>query len=306
MQTTLEHAVTFVGTGLHTGRAVRMTVLPAAAGQGVVFRRVDEVAGDRVVPATWDRVIVSPLNTRIANADGVTVSTIEHLMAALAGTGLHNATVEIDGPEVPIMDGSAAEFVRGLVAAGQRQLAAPLHAIRILRPVEVRHGAAVARLDPATTLQIDFEIDFPDAAIGRQRRILDLSNGAFVHDLATSRTFCRQADVAVMQAQGLALGGSLENAVVYDGDCVLTPGGLRHPDEAVRHKMLDALGDLAMAGMPILGRYTGVRAGHAMTNRLLRALFAAPDAWRRVRVDRRTLARLPGAGVTGADLTAVA
>lgn len=283
-----------------------MTVRPAPAGQGIVFRRMDVTGHDPVVPALWDRVIVSPLNTRIANADGVSVSTVEHLMAALVGTGLHNATVEIDGPEVPIMDGSAVEFVRGLVAAGQRQLPDPLFAIRILRPVVVRQGVAEARLDPATTLQIDFEIDFPDRAIGRQHRVLDLSNGAFVRELASSRTFCRQSDVAEMQARGLALGGTLQNAVVVDGDAVLTPGGLRHPDEAVRHKMLDALGDLAMAGMPILGRYAGVRAGHAMTNRLLRALFDTPDAWRIVRVDRRTRARLPGAGVTGADLTAVA
>lgn len=283
-----------------------MTVRPAPAGQGIVFRRMDVTGHDPVVPALWDRVIVSPLNTRIANADCVSVSTVEHLMAALVGTGLHNATVEIDGPEVPIMDGSAVEFVRGLVAAGQRQLPDPLFAIRILRPVVVRQGVAEARLDPATTLQIDFEIDFPDRAIGRQHRVLDLSNGAFVRELASSRTFCRQSDVAEMQARGLALGGTLLNAVVVDGDAVLTPGGLRHPDEAVRHKMLDALGDLAMAGMPILGRYAGVRAGHAMTNRLLRALFDTPDAWRIVRVDRRTRARLPGAGVTGADLTAVA
>jgi UDP-3-O-[3-hydroxymyristoyl] N-acetylglucosamine deacetylase len=306
VQTTLDHPVTFEGTGLHTGQAVRMTALAAPAGQGIVFRRVDDVVGDPVVPAVWDRVIVSPLNTRIGNADGVTVSTVEHLMAAFAGTGLHNVTVEIDGPEVPIMDGSAMPFVHGLISAGQRQLPAALHAIRILRPIEVRHGAALARLDPATTLQIDFEIDFPDQAIGRQRRILDMSNGAFVHELASSRTFCRQADVTEMQARGFALGGSLENAVVYDGAAVLTPGGLRHPDEAVRHKMLDALGDLAMAGLPILGRYTGVRAGHLTTNRLLQALFAEPASWTRVRVDRPTLARLPGAGVTDADLTAVA
>ena len=305
MQTTLAHPVTFTGTGLHTGRPVTVVINPAPAGQGIVFRRTD--LGGTLIPARWDRVIVSPLNTRIAADDGTTVSTIEHLMAAFAGTGIHNATVDIDGPEVPIMDGSAADFVRGLVAAGQRPMPAALHAIRILRPVEVRHGDAIARLSPATTLQIDFTIDFLDlAAIGHQARVLNLANGAFIRDLASSRTFCRQADVDAMRALGLALGGTLDNAVVYDGDRVLTPGGLRHPDEAVRHKMLDALGDLATAGAPILGRYTGIRAGHAMTNRLLRALFATPDAWRIVRVDRAIMSRLPGAGVTGADLHAVA
>jgi UDP-3-O-[3-hydroxymyristoyl] N-acetylglucosamine deacetylase len=306
LQTTLDSSVTFSGTGLHTGRPVTMTLHPAPAGQGIVFRRTDAVTGDPCVKARWDRVMVSPLNTRIANEDGVSVSTIEHLMAALAGTGIHNASVAIDGPEVPVMDGSSADFARGLLAAGRRVLPESLHAIRILRPLEVREGPALARLAPATTLHIDFTIDFPDPAIGRQSRVLDLANGAFLRVLASSRTFCRQADVAAMRDRGLALGGTLDNAVVYDGDRVLSPGGLRHPDEAVRHKMLDALGDLATAGAPILGRYTGVRAGHALTNRLLHLLFASPDAWRLVRVDRQLLARLPGAGITASDLSAVA
>lgn len=306
MQTTLATSVTFTGTGLHTGRLVTMTIHPAPAGQGVLFRRTDVVSGNRLVPALWDLVIISPLNTRIANDDGVSVSTIEHVMAALAGTGIHNATIDIDGPEVPIMDGSATDFVRGLIAAGRRELPAQLHAIRIMRSIEVTQGDAIARLAPATTLQIDFSIDFPDTAIGHQARVLNLANGAFLRELASSRTFCRQSDVDAMRAQGLALGGTLDNAVVYDGGRVLTPGGLRHADEAVRHKMLDVLGDLATAGAPILGRYTGVRAGHAMTNRLLRALFATPEAFRLVPVDRRILSRLPGAGVTAADLHAVA
>ena len=306
MQTTLDRSVSFSGTGLHSGRPVTMRIDPAPAGQGVLFRRTDPVAGNPVVPARWDRVAVSPLNTRIANDDGVTVSTIEHLMAALAGTGIHNATVAINGPEVPVMDGSAADFARGLIAAGRRELPASLHAIRILRPVEVTEGDVTARLSPATTMQIDFTIDFPDAAIGRQTRVLDLANGAFLRALASSRTFCRLADIEAMHARGLALGGTFDNAVVFDGARVLTPGGLRHPDEAVRHKMLDALGDLATAGAPIIGRYTGIRAGHAVTNRLLRALFATPEAFRLVRVDRAMMARLPGAGITEADLDAVA
>jgi len=303
-QRTLKNIMRASGVGLHTGKRILMTVRPAAPDTGIVFRRTD-LPEPVDIPARAENVGETMLGTVLSKGD-VKVSTVEHLLSAFAGLGIDNALVEVSGPEVPIMDGSAVEFVRGLVAAGQRQLPDPLFAIRILRPVVVRQGVAEARLDPATTLQIDFEIDFPDRAIGRQHRVLDLSNGAFVRELASSRTFCRQSDVAEMQARGLALGGTLLNAVVVDGDAVLTPGGLRHPDEAVRHKMLDALGDLAMAGMPILGRYAGVRAGHAMTNRLLRALFDTPDAWRIVRVDRRTRARLPGAGVTGADLTAVA
>ncbi len=311
MQTTIKSPATFSGIGLHSGRPVRVVLRPARANHGIVFRRTDRLpvdprGRDRLIRAVWQNVIVSPLNTRIENAQGLSVSTIEHLMAALAGCGVHNVLVDIDGPEVPILDGSAAEFVRGILAAGLAGLDAPLQAIEVLQTVEVRHGDALARLAPATSLQIEFDIDFDDAAIGRQHKSLNMANGAFVRELCDSRTFCRQADVAAMHARGLALGGSLMNAVVVDGDAVLSPGGLRHPDEAVRHKMLDALGDIYTAGSPVIGRYTGVKAGHAMTNQLLRALFARPDAWRRTTCDAPTLARLPGVGVHDSDLHAVA
>ena len=306
MQTTLRSIVTFEGIGLHTGRPATLVLRPAPANTGIVFRRVDVAMADNTMPALWDHVIVSPLNTRLTNDAGLTVSTIEHLMAALSGTGVHNVIVDIDGPEVPIMDGSAAAFVRGIVEAGLTRHAAPLYAIEILRDVEVVDGDVVARLSPATSLQIEFGIDFADVAIGKQDKILNMANGAFVRELCDSRTFCRNSDVEAMRANGLALGGTFENAVVVDGDQVLTPGGLRHADEAVRHKMLDALGDLYTAGAPILGRYTGVRAGHAMTNRLLQALFANPAAWRWARCDAKIAARLPGVGVSKADLFAVA
>ncbi len=305
MQTTLKSDVTFEGTGLHSGEAVQVVLHPAAANTGIVFRRTD-VAGRPRLPADFRAVIVSPLNTRLSNQDGVTISTIEHLMAALAGCGVHNVLIDVDGPEVPILDGSAASFVRGIVAAGLRRLSAPLQAIEVLREVEVSDGDATAKLSPSTTLQIDFEIEFADAAIGRQSKTLNMANGAFVRELCDSRTFCRSADVDAMRANGLALGGTVENAVVVDGEKVLTPGGLRHADEAVRHKMLDALGDLYTAGAPILGRYVGSRAGHAMTNKLLRALFDQPDAWRYVQCDAKIAARLPGVGVSIADLDAVA
>ena len=305
VQTTLKSQVVFEGTGLHSGMPVRLAVNAAGANTGIVFRRTD-VTGQPKLQARWDNVIVSPLNTRLTNADGVTVSTIEHLMAALAGCGVHNALIDIDGPEVPILDGSAAVFVKGIVRAGLTRLAAPLRAIEIVKDVAVSDGAAFAKLSPATSLQIDFEIDFADAAIGRQHKTLNMANGSFVRELCDSRTFCRSADVDAMRANGLALGGTVENAVVVDGDKVLTPGGLRHADEAVRHKMLDALGDLCTAGAPILGRYTGTRAGHAMTNKLLQALFADDSAWRWVNCDAKIAARLPGVGLSTADLAAVA
>jgi len=305
VQTTLKTDVTFEGTGLHSGEAVRVVLHPAAANTGIVFRRTD-VTGRPTLPADYRDVMISPLNTRLSNADGVTVSTIEHLMAALAGCGVHNVLIDVDGAEVPILDGSAVSFVRGIVSAGLTRLSAPLRAIEILRDVEVSDGGATAKLSPSTTLQIDFEIVFDDAAIGRQKKTLNMANGAFVRQLCDSRTFCRSADVDAMRANGLALGGTVENAVVVDGDKILTPGGLRHEDEAVRHKMLDALGDLYTAGAPLLGRYTGRRAGHALTNKLLRALFDRPEAWRFVTCDAKIAARLPGVGVSMADLDAVA
>lgn len=301
MQNTLKTTAVFTGFGLHSGAAVTMKVHPAAADHGIWFLRLD-VDGDAMIPARWDAVVPSKLCTLVANAAGASVSTIEHVMAALAGSAVSNALIEIDGPEVPILDGSAAPFVEGFLNAGIIEQAAPVVAIRILRTVEVRDGAAFARLEPSDMLEIDFKIDFEDAAIGKQSKVLNMSNGAFVRELSDSRTFCRNADVIAMQARGLALGGTLENAVVFDGAKVLSPGGLRHSDEPVRHKMLDALGDLALAGAPILGRYTGERAGHAMTNRLLRVLFATPGAWTPQDCEGLAGGKLPGVGVHRGDL----
>jgi len=306
VQTTLQSSVVFEGRGLHTGKTVRVELCPAAANTGIVFHRMDLTDGVAVLPAKWDRVTVSPLNTRLSNDDGITVSTIEHVMAALAGCGVHNAIVAVNGPEVPIMDGSSAAFVRGILDAGLKHTGAPLKAIEVLKPILVAIGTASAQLVPAKSLQIEFEIEFSDRAIGRQSKSLNLANGTFVRELCDSRTFCRRSDVETMHANGLALGGSLNNAVVVDGDEILTPGGLRHQDEAVRHKMLDALGDLYTAGAPILGRYKGLRAGHAVTNALLHALFADSSSWRWVTCDAQIASQLPGVGVSKADLYAVA
>lgn len=301
VQHTLSAPVVFDGVGLHSGRPVCMTVRPAPVDHGIKFRRTDLAGLEAVMPALWHAVEPSRLCTLIANEAGASVSTIEHVMAALAGCGIHNALVDCDGPEVPILDGSAEPFVRAFLDAGLAIQDHPVRAIRVLRPVEVHDGEAVARLEPSAMMQIAFEIEFSDGAIGRQEKSLNMANGAFVRELSASRTFCRQSDVDQMRARGLALGGSLNNAVVVDGDRILSPGGLRYADEPVRHKMLDALGDLALAGGPILGRYTGIRAGHALTNRLLHALFADPTAWEWVDCDPAAGRTLPGAGVGLAD-----
>ncbi|MFA8385868.1 MAG: UDP-3-O-acyl-N-acetylglucosamine deacetylase [Pelagibaca sp.] len=306
MQTTVQSIIRFSGIGLHTGAPVNMSICPAPADHGIVFERTDIRLGNARIAALFDRVEQSPLCTKIVNYSGVSVSTIEHIMAALAGCGVHNALVRIDGPEAPILDGSAAPFVRRILSVGVKQLHSPIRVIEVLSTVEVHTAQGRARLAPGAGLTMDFHIDFADRAIGQQSKSLNLANGAFVRELCDSRTFCRASDVEAMRAVGKALGGTMENAVVVDGDKVLSPGGLRHSDEAVRHKMLDALGDLALAGAPLLGHYEGHKAGHTLTNMLLRELFATPDGYRVRDCDTTLAACLPGAGVGAHEIPAVA
>lgn len=306
MQKTLKSAVTFKGVGLHKGADVTLTVRPAAAEHGVWFKRTDVKDKDAMIAAHWANVRQLPLCTTLVNADDVSVATVEHLMAGLAGCGINNALIEVDGLEVPILDGSSVEYVQAFIKAGTVEQNAPVRTIEILKPIRVADGDAWATLEPHPEMQLDFEIDFPDQAIGKQTKSLAMANGAFVRELCNSRTFCRNSDVEHMRAQGLALGGTLDNAVVVDGAKVLSPSGLRHSDEPVRHKMLDALGDLALAGAPIRGRYVGHRAGHSLTNSLLRELFATPGAFRIVECDKGAAKRLPGAGIKPKDLLAFA
>ena len=306
MQHTLKSSVTFKGTGLHSGQPATMVLKPAAAGHGIWFKRTDIELGNALIPAIYDVVERTPLCTRLVNEAGVSVSTIEHIMAALAGCGIHNALVEIDGPEVPIMDGSSVEFVQGIMAKGVRRQASPVLAYEVLKPVSVEREGARASIAPADGLEIEFHIDFEDDAIGSQTKTLDMRNGSFARELCDSRTFCRRTDVEAMRENGLALGGTLENAVVVQGDEVLTPGGFRHADEAVRHKMLDALGDLYLAGGPILGHFVGEKSGHSMTNTLLRKLFETPGAVRPVLCTPEQAARLPGQGLVRSEIPQVA
>lgn len=310
MQTTIAESIALSGIGLHTGRPARLHLRPAPAGHGVVFQRTDVAPADGRIPARYDLVDQTPLCTRLVNAAGLSVSTVEHLMAALVGCGVHNVLVEIDGPEIPIYDGSSAPFVRALLQVGLTRLDAPIRAIEICAPVRVETASGWATLVPARRgrgLTMDFTIDFTDAAIGRQSLSMDLANGAFVRTLCDSRTFCSRAEVAAMQSRGLAKGGVPGvNAVVFDNGRIEAGTRLRHDNEPVRHKMLDALGDLALAGAPILGHYTGHKAGHAMTNALLRALFATPEAWRWTTCSPAQAACLPGVDVDLREVPAVA
>jgi UDP-3-O-[3-hydroxymyristoyl] N-acetylglucosamine deacetylase len=285
-QHTLRSAISCVGVGLHGGQRVNLSLLPAPVGTGIVFRRTD-LGVD--IPADARLVTDTRLCTQVTHPDHphAFVRTVEHVMAALAGLGIDNAVVAVDGPEVPVLDGSSAAFVFLIDCAGRQRQSAARQVIEILRPVRVSHGEATAELRPGGAgLDMNLSIDFAAPAIGRQALSLSLTEQGFRTVLASARTFTMLQEIEALQAAGLARGGSLENAVVVDGARVLNPGGLRSPDEFVRHKMLDAVGDLATAGAPIHGRFIASRTGHALNNRLLRALLADQRAWRMVSLEQ--------------------
>ncbi len=280
-QRTLKTRISCVGLGLHSGRRVTLTIGPAAIDSGIRFHRTDlgGAGAGAVIPARWDRVVDTRLCTVIGNGDGVVVGTVEHLLAALAGAGIDNAAVEIDGAEVPIMDGSADSFVFLIECAGVAEQSAASRRIKVLKRVTVSADDASASLVPAPVASIEFALDYANPAIGRQEKSVVLNEKSFKSELARARTFGFAEEVEHLRKAGLARGGSLENAVVIGENRVLNREGLRYGDEFVRHKMLDAIGDLSLAGAPIEGRFLGVRSGHALNNRLLRAFFADASAW---------------------------
>ena len=279
-QQTVAGPAIFAGIGLHTGAHVRVAIRPAAPNTGIVFVRTDIRDRDNVVHVSAEAVSQTRLGTVIRNAADTTVSTIEHLMAALAALGIDNATVELDGPEVPIVDGSSAPFIQILDHVGRRRQEAPRRYLEILRRIEVAEDDKRASLSPSDRFEVAFEIAFDSKAIGRQRVDLVVDEDSFREELADCRTFGFLREVEALRAIGLARGGSMENAVVIDGDEVLNEEGLRRPDEFVRHKALDAVGDLYVVGMPIVGRFEGLYAGHSLNNALVRALMADRSAWR--------------------------
>jgi UDP-3-O-[3-hydroxymyristoyl] N-acetylglucosamine deacetylase len=278
-ETTVRTPASCAGIGLHSGKPARLTLLPAEPDTGVVFRRTDLTEASYVA-ARYDNVAATELGTTLRNAAGVSVATVEHLMAALSMLGVDNVVVELDGPEVPIMDGSSAAFVALIERAGLKSFAVPRKFIRVLKPVEICEGEKRAALLPHGGFSLSFEIEFKSPVVGRQALDAELGALTFRREIAPARTFGFLEEVELLRARGLALGGSLDNAIVIDGTRMLNTQPLRFADEFVRHKMLDAAGDLALAGAPLMARYVGRRSGHELNNRLLRALFADPAAWR--------------------------
>jgi UDP-3-O-[3-hydroxymyristoyl] N-acetylglucosamine deacetylase len=284
-QKTIKQPIPCRGIGLHSGRQISMTLRPAAADTGIVFLRTDVAAAgqqDPIIPALWNRVVDTQLCTVIANEDGVSVGTIEHLMAALAGCEIDNIVVDVDGAELPVMDGSSDPFILLIESAGVVEQDAARRAIEIRSAMQSGDDVRGVTFDRGPICSIDFEIDFESSVIGRQRRRLELVGDAFKQDVSKARTFGFLSDTEKLRSMGLALGGSLDNAVVIDEDRVLNEGGLRFKDEFVRHKILDCVGDLYLAGAPIIGDITALRSGHMANNQALHALFADPSAYRMV------------------------
>ena len=278
-QTTLTREAKLSGIGLHSGRKVSMRLRPAAADTGIVFIRTDVAEDEAVIPALCASVCDVTLSSKIGNRFGHVVGTVEHLMAAFAGLRIDNAIVEIDAPEVPIMDGSAAPFVKLIERAGTRELNASRRVVRIKRPVRVENGDSYCELLPDNETVFEAEIDFESNAIGRQTYEMKLDDNGFDADVVKARTFCMLHQVEAMHEAGLALGGSIENAVVVDGDEVMNEEGLRSEREFVQHKLLDAVGDLYLTGLHLMGRYRGYKSGHALHHKLLSALFDSKDAF---------------------------
>ncbi|HMM91422.1 UDP-3-O-acyl-N-acetylglucosamine deacetylase [Bradyrhizobium sp.] len=302
-QTTLRSQATVTGVGVHSGLPVSLTIGPAPANAGFIFVRTGLDEADREVPAVAASVTATDFQTVLGDREGPLVSTSEHILAALRGMGVDNATIEVDGPEVPIMDGSAAAFVAAIDQAGIVTQSASRRFIQILKPVQVALGDSFGELRPhAGGFRVEVEIDFTTSAIGRQSYCLDLSPESFRREVSRARTFGFMSDTARLWGAGFALGASFENSVVFDEDRLLNPEGLRYSDECVRHKVLDAIGDLTLAGLPLLGAYRSVRPGHKLNHAVLTALLADRSAWRVVEAEtaRRSRGHVEaGVGLAG-------
>ncbi|HXR56322.1 MAG TPA: UDP-3-O-acyl-N-acetylglucosamine deacetylase [Casimicrobiaceae bacterium] len=277
-QRTLKTMIRTTGVGLHTGARVELTLRPAPDGTGIVFHRVD-LATPVAIAAHATNVGDTRLSSTLAQ-DGASVSTVEHLMSALAGLGIDNLHVDVAGPELPIMDGSAGPFVFLLQSAGIVEQNSPKQYLRVRAPVEIRDGDKWARFEPFDGFKLDFTIDFPHPVFGTESRhvVVDFAQHSYIKEVARARTFAFMQDVEAMREAGLALGGSLNNAIVLDDTRVLNSEGLRYDNEFVKHKVLDAIGDLYLLGRPLIGQYTAYKPGHALNNALARALLARADA----------------------------
>ena len=273
-QQTFLNEFSFSGVGLHSGKNVKVNISPAEVNTGIIFIRTDIVNCNNVINALWFNVTSSVLSTTISNEDSMSVSTIEHLMSALSGMHIDNAVIYIDGPEVPIMDGSSMPFIKLFEKAGIKKQKTNRKIIKVLKEIEVSRDDSYVKISPYNQFSIDFEIQFDSHLINRQSCQLQLINGNYKSDISSARTFGFEKDVEHLRANGFALGGSLDNAVVVGEKSILNDEGLRFKDEFVRHKILDSIGDLYLAGNPVQGYFRGKKSGHYLNNQLLRKLLS--------------------------------
>ena len=292
-QTTISREIELTGTGVHSGAPVSVTLHPAEADTGLRFLVTKRGRLIADIPARYDRVKNLTLCTVIGDEDGNTVSTVEHLLAALRGLSVDNCYIEIDSKEVPIMDGSSAVFVDAIDDVGITELTSPRRFIKVLKPIRVQDGDCFGELSPHSGFHLDVEIDFATPVIGRQRLALEMNPGVFRHELSRARTFGFMSDVEKLWKNGLALGANLNNTVAIGDDKVMNKEGLRYKEEFVRHKMLDAVGDICLAGSPILGAFRSVRGGHRLNSHVVQALFADDSAWTIVEAPRVREVPLP-------------
>ena len=276
---TVREPVSFFGIGLHTGELTKVSLKPSIDQRGIYFVRTDAHPGQGIIDASWCNVSDTTLSTNLSNQYDVGVNTVEHLMSALIACGIDNVRIEVDGPEIPIMDGSAEVFVEIIRNAGKSYLKAPKQGIWIEKPIVVSEGDKYAMLMPHSVPRVSMCIDFPDTAIGSQCYSVTLEDDDYFDDIAYARTFGFSEQVEALKEKGLAKGGSLINAIVVDGKKILNPEGLRVENEFVRHKILDAVGDMALAGAPIIGHYYAYKAGHSLNQKLLKKLFSQTSAW---------------------------
>ena len=300
-QKTVKKSFSLEGRGLHFGKDVSIVVHPAPADHGVIFRRTDVDHHHAYIKASFENVSKTYLRTQLTNGFGVSIVTAEHILAAFAGLGIHNALIELSEAEVPILDGSARPFVKAILEAGVSELAKKIDLYQVVKSIRVGNADAWAELRPARKFSIDFEMDWPGTALGKQSLDIPIVNGAFVREICDSRTFCRKGDVVRLKHEGFALGGGIENAILVGKDDMTASNGLRYSDECVRHKILDALGDLSLVGRPILGKFVSFSGGHGLTNMLLRESFNRGDVFVRKKFSDGDRDKLPGFDISNDD-----
>ena len=300
-QKSIKNSFSLNGRGLHFGKDVRIVVHPAPADHGIVFKRTDVEDNCSYVKANFENVSKTYLRTQLTNSFGVSIITAEHILAAFAGLGIHNALIELSEAEVPILDGSSRVFVKAIIEAEVIELKKKINLYQVVKSIRVGNADAWAELRPAKKFSIDFEMDWPGTALSKQSLDMPIVNGAFVREICDSRTFCRKSDVARLKDQGFALGGGIENAIVVGENEMTAYNGLRYADECVRHKILDALGDLSLVGRPILGKFVSCSGGHGLTNVLLRESFKRGDIFVSKEFSDGDRDKLPGFDISNAD-----